>query len=65
MNNFDNHRSVALALFAAVVLAYVGEWFGFSAMVGIAILQTYREHRFRKLYFKQWEIEQQQKEGDK
>jgi len=65
MDNFDYHRSIAVALFAAVVLAYVGEWFGFSAMVGIAILQTYREHRFRKLHFKQWEIEQEEKEGDK
>jgi len=65
MNNFDNHRSIALALFVAVVLAYLGEWFGFSAMVGIALIQTYREHRFRKLYFHHWEIEQQEKEGDK
>lgn len=65
MNNSDNHRSVALALFVAVVLAYFGEWFGFSAMVGIALIQTYREYRFRKLHFHQWEIEQQQKEGDK
>lgn len=59
MNSFDNNRSVALALFVAVVLAYFGEWFGFSAMVGIALFQTYREYRFRKLHFQQWEIEQQ------
>ena len=65
MDNFNYHRSIAVALFVAVVLAYFGEWFGFSAMVGIALIQTYREHGFRKLHFQQWEIEQQEKEGDK
>jgi len=57
-NNFDNHRSVALALLAAVVLAWFGEWLGFSAMVLIAVIQTYREYKSQKMYFNSWEDEQ-------
>lgn len=62
MNNFDYHRSIALALLVALVLAYFGEWIGFSAMVGIALIQTYREYRFRKQNYEQW-MRQQKEEG--
>ena len=57
-NNFDNHRSIAAALFVAVVLAWFGEWLGFSAMVGIALIQTYREYKSQKMYFNLWQDEQ-------
>jgi len=62
MNNSDYHRSIALALLVALVLAYLGEWVGFSAMVGIALIQTYREHRFRKQNYEIW-LRQQKEEG--
>jgi len=62
MNNFDYHRSIALALLVALALAYFGEWLGFSAMVGIALIQTYREHRFRKQNYEIW-LRQQKEEG--
>jgi len=62
MDNSDYHRSIALALLVALALAYFGEWLGFSAMVGIALIQTYREHRFRKQNYEIW-LRQQKEEG--
>ena len=56
----NNTKSIALALFTATLLAYVGEWWGFGAMICVALIQTYREHRFRKWHFAAWELEQQE-----
>ena len=64
MNN-SNYKTIGLALFTAVLLAIVGEWWGFGAMVAVAIVETYREHRYLKLHFHQWEIEQEEREGNK
>jgi len=60
-NNLDNHRSIAAALFVAVVLAWFGEWLGFSVMVLIALIQTYREYKSQQMYFNSWEDEQKRK----
>ena len=54
-----------MALFVALLLAYFGEWWGFGFFVVLAIGLTIDEARMRRIHFHQWEIEQQQKEGDK
>ena len=61
MNNLDNHRSIAAALFVAVVLAWFGEWLGFSVMVLIAVIQTYREYKSRKIIYRAWLRDQKER----
>ena len=58
-------RQISMALFVALLLAYFGEWWGFGCFVVLAIGLTIDEARMRRIHFHQWEIEQQQKEGDK
>lgn len=41
----SNYKTVAVALLAAICLAIVGEWWGFSAMVAVALVETYREYK--------------------
>jgi len=53
--NHSNYKTIAMALFTATLLAYVGEWWGFGAMVAVAIFETYREYKVRKLYYALWE----------
>lgn len=52
----DHSRSIGLALLTAVLLAFLGEWWGFSAMVAVAMFETYREYKVRKLYYALWEL---------
>ena len=53
----DHSRSIGLALLTAVLLAFLGEWWGFSAMVAVAMFETYREYKVRKLYYALWELQ--------
>ena len=40
----DHSRSIGLALLTAVLLAFLGEWWGFSAMVAVAMFETYKTY---------------------
>jgi hypothetical protein len=55
----SHSRSIGMALLIALLLAFVGEWWGFSAMVAVAIFETYREYKLRKLYYAFWELQNQ------
>ena len=53
----DHSRSIGLALLTAVLLAFLGEWWGFSAMVAVAMFETYREYKQRKMFYELWEFQ--------
>ena len=55
MANSD-YKTIGLSLFVAVLLACLGEWYGFGAMVAVAIFETYREYKNRKLFYELWEF---------
>tara|TARA_R110000824_G_scaffold149091_3_gene319187 strand:- start:709 stop:921 length:213 start_codon:yes stop_codon:yes gene_type:complete len=55
--NYSNYKTIGMALFAATLLAYVGEWWGFGAMVAVAIFETYREYKQRKMFYELWKFQ--------
>lgn len=53
-----NHsRSIGMALLIALLLAFLGEWWGFGAMVAVAIFETYREYKNRRMFYELWKLQ--------
>lgn len=53
----SHSKTICMALLIALLLAFFGEWWGFGAMVAVAIFETYREYKVRKLYYALWELQ--------